>query len=391
VQEYLTQVERLPDGSLWATLYGSGRRLHQEPVRTLRHGKRRAYDLLCTAVDTGLDADPSGGPAVPGPGSPVAGSVPAREPAGAVGSGPGTGSSVRDAAGAFSARAAAEAVRAAAASPSADAALQVVIQMVLRSGPWDAASISVRGPGGTMRPAASSDARAADADRLQFEVGEGPCLDAVHPEPDGPGTERLVVAVDLAIEQRWPRLGPAVTALGIRSVAVLRLFTGHTVGSISLYAQHPTGLDRKAVDDARVVAALASVVLARVCTERDLWRGRPFPGSDRAGAGHVDAALRSDRGVSVRGVTPVLAAAQHETGCAGRPDHHDGGAARLNLAAVAGPVLKARTRQIRIRSVPVTITLWRQNAFRTSRFHRARRPRDDVTAEDAVGTGGGGT
>jgi hypothetical protein len=272
VQDYLTQVERLPDGSLWATLYGSGRRLHQEPVRTLRHGKRRAYDLLCTAVDTGLDADPSGGPAVPGPGSPVAGSVPAREPAGAVGSGPGTGSSVRDAAGAFSARAAAEAVRAAAASPSADAALQVVIQMVLRSGPWDAASISVRGPGGTMRPAASSDARAADADRLQFEVGEGPCLDAVHPEPDGPGTERLVVAVDLAIEQRWPRWGPAVTALGIRSVAVLRLFTGHTVGSISLYARHPTGLDRKAVDDARVVAALASVVLARVCTERDLWR-----------------------------------------------------------------------------------------------------------------------
>jgi len=264
VQDYLTQVERLPDGSLWATLYGSGRRLHQEPVRTLRHGKRRAYDLLCTAVDTGLDADPSGGSAVPGPGSPVAGSVPAREPAGAVGSGPGTGSSVRDAAGAFSARAAAEAVRAAAASPSADAALQVVIQMVLRSGPWDAASISVRGPGGTMRPAASSDARAADADRLQFEVGEGPCLDAVHPEPDGPGTERLVVAVDLAIEQRWPRWGPAVTALGIRSVAVLRLFTGHTVGSISLYAQHPTGLDRKAVHDARVVAALASVVLARV-------------------------------------------------------------------------------------------------------------------------------
>ena len=271
MQEYLTQVERLPDGSLCATLYGSGRPVHQESVRNLRHGKRRAYDLLCTAVDTELDPDPSSGSAERHPGDSGTRPAPARESA-AVGSGTGAGSSVRNAAGAFSASKAIEAVRAAAASPSADAALQVVIQMVLLSGPWDAASISVRGPGGTMRPAASSDARAADADRLQFEVGEGPCLDAVHPEPDGPGTERLVVAVDLAIEHRWPRWGPAVTALGIRSVAVLRLFTGHTVGSISLYARHLTGLDRKAVDDARVVAALASVVLARVCTERDLWR-----------------------------------------------------------------------------------------------------------------------
>jgi transcriptional regulator with GAF, ATPase, and Fis domain len=179
---------------------------------------------------------------------------------------------VRNAAGAFSASKAIEAVRAAAASPSADAALQVVIQMVLLSGPWDAASISVRGPGGTMRPAASSDARAADADRLQFEVGEGPCLDAVHPEPDRPGTERLVVAVDRAIEHRWQRWGPAAAALGIRTVAVLPLFTDHTVGSISLYAQHSGGFDRGTLDDARIVAALASVVLAQICTERDLWR-----------------------------------------------------------------------------------------------------------------------
>ena len=54
-------MERLPDGSLSTTLYGGGRRVTQEQVRNLRQGKRRAYDLLCTAVDTELDADPSAG------------------------------------------------------------------------------------------------------------------------------------------------------------------------------------------------------------------------------------------------------------------------------------------------------------------------------------------
>ena len=68
MQEYVTRVERLSDGSLCTTLFGGGRRVYQEPVRTLRHGKRRAYDLLCTAVDIDWDADPSVSSAVLGQG-----------------------------------------------------------------------------------------------------------------------------------------------------------------------------------------------------------------------------------------------------------------------------------------------------------------------------------
>ena len=153
----------------------------------------------------------------------------------------------------------------------------------------------------------------------------------------------MVVAVDLSTEHRWPRWGPAATALGIRAVVALRLFTDHTVGSISLYARHP-GVDSGALEDAQIVAALASVVLAQVCTERDLRRAVALPGSDRAGTGHADATLRVDRGVRVRGATPLLPAAQHETGRAGRTAHHDGGAARPHLGrtrATSG----ARTRQ----------------------------------------------
>lgn len=77
MQEYLTQVERLPDGSLCTRLYGSGRLMHQEPVRNLRHGKRRAFDLLCSAAD----AESGGGTSMESvaidPGDPATGSEPA--------------------------------------------------------------------------------------------------------------------------------------------------------------------------------------------------------------------------------------------------------------------------------------------------------------------------
>jgi len=55
---FTAQVERRPDGSLVAALYREGRRVHEQSVRSLRQGKRRAYDLLCTAVDTGGAAFP---------------------------------------------------------------------------------------------------------------------------------------------------------------------------------------------------------------------------------------------------------------------------------------------------------------------------------------------
>ena len=253
MQEYVTRVERLPDGSLRTTLFRGGRRVHQEPVRTLRHGKRRAYDLLCTAVDTELDADRSAGSGCSRPGPRGSGVIGVERCAGTPG------------------QVAAEELTAAA-PPAADAALRAVIGIALRSGPWDAASISVLGPDGTMRPAACSDGNAAEADRLQFQAGAGPCLDAVHPEPDEACTEPMVVAVDLSTEHRWPGWGPAATALGYRAVVAVRLVTDHTAGSISLYASQPRVVDRGALENARIVADLASVALAQVSTEQELRR-----------------------------------------------------------------------------------------------------------------------
>src|SRR6478752_4651513 len=67
--EYLVQLERCPDGSLRTILYRDGRPIRQETVRSLRHGRRRAYDLLCTAIDT--TPDPANPPAARGTRSPT--------------------------------------------------------------------------------------------------------------------------------------------------------------------------------------------------------------------------------------------------------------------------------------------------------------------------------
>jgi GAF domain-containing protein len=69
-------------------------------------------------------------------------------------------------------------------------------------------------------------------DELQYQLGEGPCLDAVW-------VHSLVHSPDLARDARWPRWAPAATeATGMRSLMSFQLFTaGHTVGALNLYSR----------------------------------------------------------------------------------------------------------------------------------------------------------
>lgn len=55
MSSYLTELERLPDGSLRISLYRDGRAVHREWVGSERRGRRRAFNLICTAVDVDLD------------------------------------------------------------------------------------------------------------------------------------------------------------------------------------------------------------------------------------------------------------------------------------------------------------------------------------------------
>ena len=46
------QVERDPEGRLWAVLYLGDNLISQEQVQSLRHGRRRITDMLLSAADT---------------------------------------------------------------------------------------------------------------------------------------------------------------------------------------------------------------------------------------------------------------------------------------------------------------------------------------------------
>ena len=48
---YIGQVERDPTGTLWAVLYFHDQVIEQQPVRSLRHGKRLVANMVLAAAD----------------------------------------------------------------------------------------------------------------------------------------------------------------------------------------------------------------------------------------------------------------------------------------------------------------------------------------------------
>lgn len=100
-----------------------------------------------------------------------------------------------------------------------------------------------------------SDPAALEVDNIQYETGEGPCLDAI--------TEATIVyAEDLSVDPRWSRFGPRASALGFRSLLACRLTANETTGALNFYARLPNAygvIDRtKAV----IFATHASIALS---------------------------------------------------------------------------------------------------------------------------------
>lgn len=121
----------------------------------------------------------------------------------------------------------------------------------------DRERIETRGSSGEL-PAA--------VDRIQYETGEGPCLDAIRHH------ETLHVD-DLAQESRWPAFASQVAAeTGVRSMIAFRLFAEQdTMGALSLYAEQPHAFDEEAARVGAVFAAHAAVALvgARRSRQKD--------------------------------------------------------------------------------------------------------------------------
>lgn len=119
---------------------------------------------------------------------------------------------------------------------------------------------------GTIRTPAASHERLRELDEWQYELGEGPCREAIR-------DHRTVVVDDLATDPRWPRWGTAmVEELGVRSSVSFRLFTraDHTWGALNVYALEPAAFSADDVEHGQVIAAMSAVVLARSINDENL-------------------------------------------------------------------------------------------------------------------------
>lgn len=121
----------------------------------------------------------------------------------------------------------------------------------------DAAGISIVRRGRRIDTPAATDQLVVDGDRLQYETGEGPCLEAIW-------TSRTIYSPDLQTDERWPVWGPRVAGeTGARSVLALQLFTAaDTLGALNLYSRTVDGFDESDRDDGLALAAHISVAVA---------------------------------------------------------------------------------------------------------------------------------
>ncbi len=126
----------------------------------------------------------------------------------------------------------------------------------------DLCSVSLRGRRHRVETKAATSELAETCDALQYELQEGPCLEAVWDDDS-------YLAGDVAHDSRWPRWGPRVARLGIGSLLAVRLATEtETIGALNLYSLTPHAFQREDVDLALVYTIHAGNALhsARLVT-----------------------------------------------------------------------------------------------------------------------------
>ncbi len=126
--------------------------------------------------------------------------------------------------------------------------------------PVDHAAVSLVHRHRRVNTAAATDDIARRSDQLQYEAGEGPCLQAIR-------DHESVTSSDLLDELRWPRWSRrAAEELGVRSMLCLHLFVSHdTLGALNLYSDRPNAFT---ADDRTTGLALAANVAMALNSEQ---------------------------------------------------------------------------------------------------------------------------
>jgi hypothetical protein len=124
----------------------------------------------------------------------------------------------------------------------------------------DMVSVTVRAPDGRFHTPVETDELATRLDGLQYDLDEGPCVEATR--TPGPG---LVGSSDLARGAEFPEWGPKAAEAGVRSVFAVGMFPDGAeprLGALNFYSFSVAGLDGIDRDTAMLLAAHASTALA---------------------------------------------------------------------------------------------------------------------------------
>lgn len=112
--------------------------------------------------------------------------------------------------------------------------------------------------GGRRTSSGSTDDRVREADGLQYDLDEGPCLAAAI-------TREVVSVNDLAEDRRWPRWSQAALRLGLRSALSAPMVAGDvSVGAMKVYADRPGVFDQRSEQLLSMCSAQAAVLVANV-------------------------------------------------------------------------------------------------------------------------------
>jgi GAF domain-containing protein len=125
----------------------------------------------------------------------------------------------------------------------------------------DLVSITLRDPDGRFHTPVETDPVALALDELQYQHGEGPCVESAR--PDGPA---IGWSQDVGRDPRWPAFGPGTARHGYHSVLATSLHPDarppRMSGALNIYSRRPGAFDAAAVDAALLLAAHASLALA---------------------------------------------------------------------------------------------------------------------------------
>lgn len=142
-----------------------------------------------------------------------------------------------------------------------DSALELITSLTTDSIADSAgAGISLMSTDGDRLSSAATDPIVERLDGLQYDLDEGPCLEAWR--------ERTVVSAgDLSSESRWTAWSQRATDLGFLSVLSAPVFiTDRDLGAMKVYSRARDAYDDTSVEFLRRFAAQAAILLANVHT-----------------------------------------------------------------------------------------------------------------------------